>query len=67
MTIIIYLKFQEESGMRRILTITMADGMVTACYGQMTDCCLSPTIIMKHFWKLSKGGYGQWNKKRLLH
>ena len=28
----------------------------TVCYGQMTDCCLLPTITMKHFWKLSRGG-----------
>ena len=49
MMIIIYPKFQDESGMRRTLTITAGGETVIACYGQTTDCCLSPTIIMKHF------------------
>ena len=48
---IIYRKFRDESGMKRISIITAGDETATACYGQMTDCCLSPTTIMKHFWK----------------
>lgn len=44
-----YPKFQDEFGMRRTLTITAGGETGIACYGQTTDCCLSPTIIMKHF------------------
>lgn len=45
----IYLKDPGESGMRRTSTITVEDGTVTACYGRMMGCCLSPTIIMRRF------------------
>jgi hypothetical protein len=47
----IHLKNPDESGTKRILIITAGNEMLTACCGQTMDCCLSPTIIMKHFWK----------------
>ena len=45
--------------------MTADDATATACYGRTTDCCLSPTIIMGHFWKSSKGGCAQWRRKKL--